>query len=326
MQQVKQGVILAAGKGTRLHPITATRTKAMAPVAGKPIVARVMETLIENGIGDFVLLISPDDQEITGYFQEQFGADLAIRFVVQPQRLGMANALGLAAPFIRGPFILSACDNLTPAAHIAELLDTHEKTQANATLSLMKIDIAKASSTGIIEWENGLIRRIVEKPKPEEAPSNISSLPLYVFSPKILAYLSAVKPSPRGEYELQDAIQMLIERDGQVTGVLTPSRVQLTNVADLLALNHHYLAIDPDAAVVLAPNIGAGTRLIPPVWIDNNVTIGPGCVIGPHVTLEQGCHIGANAQIEDALILRHTTIAAGRQIKHEVVSDAPKGN
>lgn len=321
MQQVKQGVILAAGKGTRLHPITATRTKAMAPVAGKPIVARVMETLIENGIRDFVLLISPDDQEITSYFQEELGNELAIRFVVQPQRLGMANALSLAAPFIRGPFILSACDNLTPVAHVAELLSNHENRQANATLSLMEIDIAKASSTGIIEWEHGLIRRIVEKPKPEDAPSNVSSLPLYVFSPKILDYLSAVKPSPRGEYELQDAIQMLIERAGQVTGVLTPSRVQLTNVADLLALNHHYLGIDPDAAAVLIQNIGEGTRLIPPVRIDNNVTIGPGCVIGPHVTLEQGCHIGANAQIEDALILRNTTIAAGRQIKHEVVSE-----
>ena len=324
MQPVKQGVILAAGKGTRLHPITATRTKAMAPVAGKPIVARVMETLLQNGIRDFILLISPEDQEITSYFREKFAAELTIQFVVQPQRLGMANALSLATPFIRGPFILSACDNLTPAAHVAELLSTHENMQANATLSLTAIDIAKASSTGIIEWQNNFIRRIIEKPKPEEAPSNISSLPLYVFSRKILDYLPAVKPSPRGEYELQDAIQMLIEHDGQVTGVLTRSRMQLTNFADLLALNRHYLAIDPDAAQVLTQNIGEGTRLVPPVRIDDKVAIGPGCVIGPNVSIEQGCEIGANAQIADALILRNTIVAAGRKIEHEVVSDDPK--
>jgi len=321
MQAVKQGVILAAGKGTRLHPITVTRTKAMAPVAGKPIVQRVMETLTQNGIRDFILLISPDDREITSYFQEKFAAELAIQFVVQPQRLGMANALGLAVPLIHGPFILSACDNLTPATHVAELLSTHENRQANATLSLMAIDIAKASSTGIIEWQNGLIRRIVEKPKPEEAPSNISSLPLYIFSRKILEYLPAVKPSPRGEYELQDAIQLLIEHDGQVTGVLTPSRLQLTNVADLLTLNQHYLKIDPAAAQILTQNIGEGTRLIPPVRIDDNVAIGSGCVIGPNVTIEEGCEIGANVQIADTVILRNTLIAARRQIVNEVVSD-----
>lgn len=321
MQVVNQGVILAAGKGTRLHPLTLTRTKAMAPVAGKPIVARVMETLMQNGIRDFILLISPDDQEIVAYFQEKFAADVKIQFVVQPQRLGMANALSLAAPYLHGPFIMSACDNLTPPQHVAELLTTFQSTQANATLSLMEIDIAKASSTGIIEWKNGLIQRIVEKPKPEEAPSNISSLPLYVFSPKLLAYLPAVKPSPRGEYELQDAIQMLIERDGCVNGVLTPSRVQLTNMPDLLALNQHYLEVDSVAAQVRTQLIGEGARFLAPVRIEADVVIGPGCVIGPRVYIEPGCTIGAGAHITEAVILRNTNIAPGQQIMNVVMSN-----
>ncbi|CAN5582798.1 hypothetical protein BH10CHL1_BH10CHL1_04940 [soil metagenome] len=319
MDQVKQGVILAAGKGTRLYPLTATRTKAMAPVAGKPIVARVLETLVQNGIQDFVLLISPDDQEIIPYFQENFAPSLTFQFVVQPERLGMANALSLAAPYLQGAFIMSACDNLVPAVHVAELLNTHESRQANATLSLMAIDIAKASSTGIIEWRDNLIQRIVEKPKPEVAPSNISSLPLYVFSPKILAHLPEVQLSARGEYELQDAIQLLIDRDGHVTGVLTPSRVQLTNISDLLALNQHYLALDPTAAQILSPNIDASTQLLPPVRIDANVTIGPNCVIGPNVYIEQGCQIGANVHIANALVLRHTVITPGSQIANQVV-------
>src|SRR5262249_55582086 len=157
------------------------------------------------------------------------------------QRLGMAKALSLAAPYLHGAFIMSACDNLTPLAHVAALLNTYQSTQANATLSLMEIDIARASSTGIIEWRNDFIQRIVEKPRPEDAPSNISSLPLYVFSPKILTYLPEVQPSPRGEYELQDAIQLLIDRAGCVNGVLTPGRIQLTDMADLRALNCHYL-------------------------------------------------------------------------------------
>jgi bifunctional UDP-N-acetylglucosamine pyrophosphorylase/glucosamine-1-phosphate N-acetyltransferase len=95
----------------------------------------------------------------------------------------MANALSLAAPYIHGPFIMSACDNLTPTEHVAELLKTHQAEAADATLSLMQIDLALAGRTGIVEWHNGQIRRIVEKPAPGEAPSNIASLPCTCSQP-----------------------------------------------------------------------------------------------------------------------------------------------
>lgn len=313
-----QGVILAAGKGKRLHPLTLQRTKAMAPVAGQPIVARVLEMLLANGIRNFIFLISPDDQEIVPYFQQQ-ALDAEIRFVTQHERLGMAHALRLAAPYIHGPFVMSACDNLTSAAHIAEMLTTYEQGNANAVLSLMAIDIAHAASTGIIEWHNGAIRRIVEKPKPAEAPSNISSLPLYLFSPHLLDYLPEIKLSARGEYELQDAIQLLIERRGQVTGVLTPSRVQLTTVADLLALNQHYLAHDPAQVTVHTSTIGADTTFVPPVRIEAGVTIGPNCVIGPNVYIEANCQIGAGVQIHNAILLRGAVIADQQYVAHDVI-------
>jgi bifunctional UDP-N-acetylglucosamine pyrophosphorylase/glucosamine-1-phosphate N-acetyltransferase len=184
----------------------------------------------------------------------------------------------------------------------------------------MEIDIALASRTGIIEWQDGQIRRIVEKPAPSEAPSNIASLPLYVFSPKVLDYLSEIKPSPRGEYELQDAIQMLIDRDGRVTGVLTPSRLQLTNAADLLALNRHYLTTGGDTPQLAPRSVGQHTHLITPLRIEEDTTIGPGCVIGPRVYIERNCRIGADVLIKDAVILRDTIIEDGRQIVGEVVS------
>ncbi len=315
-----QAVILAAGKGSRLNPITLNRTKAMVPILGKPIVERVMEGLVQNGIHDFILVVSREDGEVGRYFQEQSALEVNLQFVVQPERLGMANALSLAAPYIHGTFIMSACDNLTPAKHVAELLQTHHDQSANATLSLMEIDLALAGRTGIIEWHDGQIRRIVEKPAPGEAPSNIASLPLYVFSPKVLAYLPEVKPSPRGEYELQDAIQMLIDRDGRVTGVLTPSRLQLTNAGDLLALNRHYLTTGGDTPQLAPRSVGQHTHLITPLRIEEGTTIGPGCVIGPRVYIERNCRIGADVLIKDAVILRDTVIEDGRQIVGEVVS------
>ncbi|MBV7327048.1 NTP transferase domain-containing protein [Chloroflexi bacterium TSY] len=176
-----QVVILAAGKGTRLHPVTETRSKAMAPVAGKPMIGRVMDMFTTQEISNFIVIISPDDLEIRHYFAQQASAKGMIQFVEQTERLGMANALGLAADQIRGDFILSACDNLVPASHIHDLLTTFDKaklcqTNSRAVLSLMGIDRANVSSTGVVKLRDGAVWGIVEKPKPEEAPSNISSL------------------------------------------------------------------------------------------------------------------------------------------------------
>lgn len=307
-----QGVILAAGKGKRLHPITTRRTKAMAPVAGKPMVERVIDMLAANGVNQFIVLVSPEDGEITPHF-ERARPELPVRFIVQPERLGMAHALSLAAPYLTGDFVLSACDNLTPSRHVGELLVTHRSRNAQATLSLMPIDIAHASSTGIVDWQDGWVRRVVEKPRPEEAPSNISSLPLYAFTPRILEHLPAVQLSARGEYELQDAIQLLIEHDGGVTGVLTDHRIQLTNAADLLALNRYYLALNGEQEVVHTGQVGAGTCFIPPLRIEDDVVVGPNCVIGPHVYVEEGCRLGAGVRLENVVVLRDTAIADGER-------------
>lgn len=318
-----QGVILAAGKGKRLQPVTPARTKAMAPVAGKPIVARVFDLLVQTGVNEVILLVSPDDNAIVPYFERHTPPGVQVTFVVQQERLGMAHALGLVAPHLHGDFIMSACDNLVPPEHMAALIATHRREQANATLSLMEIDIAHAASTGIVEWEAGaegrLIRRIVEKPQPHEAPSNVSSLPLYVFSSTLLHYLPQVKPSARGEYELQDAIQLLINHSGRVTGVLTDVRWQLTNVNDLLELNRHYLAVEQAHGQVHVPPINHGVRLIPPVRIDADCVIDSSCIIGPHVYLEPGCRIGAGARVENAILLQNAVVEAGAVIAGAVV-------
>ena len=318
-----QGVILAAGKGKRLQPVTPARTKAMAPVVGKPIVARVLDLFVQNGIRDILLLISPDDEEIRPYFAQWLVAqtkdDVTINFVVQQERLGMAHALTLLAPHLHGDFIMSACDNLVPPEHVAALLHTFQAQQANAVLSLMAIDIAQSASTGIVAWDDGWISRIVEKPQPADAPSNIASLPLYVFAHILLAYLPKVQPSARGEDELQDAIQLLIADAGQVTGVLTPQRWQLTNVADLLELNRHFLVNEPVSAQILTSAISDQVQLLPPVRIDPGCVIGDHAVIGPYVYLEANCQIGAAAQLSNAIGLRGATVAGASTVRDTVI-------
>ena len=316
-----QGVILAAGKGSRLQPITLTRSKAMVPILGKPIVERVMEDLTANGVDDFILVVSPDDRYITRYFRRESDIEADVRFVYQPERLGMANALLCAAPLITGDFILSACDNLISAEHVGRMMAVWQTSpRPNAVLTLMPVEPERLGSVGIVEMDGPWITRIVEKPLPDEAPSNISSLPLYCFSPDILDYLPQVPRSPRGEYELQDAIQMLIQREGRVCGVTVEQRLTLTSPADLLALNRHYL-FNGDNRPQLAPyKVGPNTQLVTPLRIESGTVIGENCIIGPDVYIERDCRIGDGVTIRNAVVLRESIVPNGATIKDQVVS------
>ena len=207
-----QGIILAAGHGSRLQPITLTRSKAMVPILGKPIVERVMEHLLCNGVDDLILVVSPNDRHITRYFRRESRIEADVRFAYQPERLGMANALVGAAPLINDDFVLSACDNLISEEYVGQMLAAwNSEPRPNGILTLMPVEPERLGNVGIVELDGQWVRRIVEKPSPAEAPSNISSLPLYCFSRGFLDYLPRVPLSARGEYELQDAIQMLID-------------------------------------------------------------------------------------------------------------------
>jgi glucose-1-phosphate thymidylyltransferase len=315
-----QAVILAAGKGTRLHPITADRCKALAPIAGVPIIGRLVERIVENGVRDFVVVLRDGEHELQEYLEARFSEDLSFRYVVQKERLGMAHALGLAAPQIDGDFLLAACDNLVAASHFRTLLDAFEG-PANAVLTLMEVDESEVTSLGIVEWRDERVESIVEKPALSEAASNIASLPIYVFSSKLLEYLPEIEPSSRGEYELQDAIQSVIDRDGEVTGVFTETRDDLTTTDDCLLLNALYLRRELDGHCEAPEDLPASVRLIPPVRIDRGVKVGADSVVGPDVYLERGSEVGAGSRIENAVILRKSRISPGSHVEGRVVLD-----
>ena len=315
-----QGVILAAGRGKRLRPITLSRTKAMAPVLGKPIVERVMEDLAALGVDEFVVVAGPDDQKIAHHFERVSELQSRVRIVHQRERLGMAHALNCAAPLIDGDFILSACDNLVAVEQIERLMAAwRHSPRPNALLTLMPVQPEQVSKGAVVDMEGRWVTRIVEKPRPEEAISNIYSLPLYCFTPRILDYLSLVPRSPRGEYELQDAIQMLIEDEGRVSGVIIPGRLTLTEPQDLLTINLHYLESMMPPIHFAPRTLGQHTHLIPPLHLNGDTTIGRNCTIGPNVYVEQGCRIGRGVTLSNAVVLGGTVVPDGTTIRDQVV-------
>ena len=133
-----QAVILAAGRGTRLKPLTDFRSKAMVPILDKPIVARVLNSIYLNGIRKFIIVVSLVDSTIKNYFYDNLPKDAEIQFVLQEVQNGTAGALEIAAPLIKEDFLVSACDSLYPSHVIGELISLFEKTNSDAVMAVMK--------------------------------------------------------------------------------------------------------------------------------------------------------------------------------------------
>ena len=166
-------------------------------------------------------------------------------------------------------------------------------------------------------WEQ--ILRVVEKPSLAEAPSNLGSVPLYIFSPRLLEYLPKIKPSPRGELELQDAMHPLIAQNGKVHGLLLKDRIDLTLPEDLLRLNLHFLRREKTQARLPKNSKGMSTIFKDPVVVDPDVEIGNNCLIGPNVYLERGCSIGDEVRLMNSVVLRGVKVLPGTVIQDQVI-------
>jgi NDP-sugar pyrophosphorylase family protein len=210
---------------------------------------------------------------------------------------------------------------LVAPAHVGDLIRAWQADgPMDGLISLRRVDRSEISKVGIVALEGDRVLHIVEKPQPDEAPSNIASLPLYVFAPRILDYLPQIPLSPRGEYELQDAIQMLIDRQHTVRGLFTEGRLTLTGPEDLLAINRHYLIEGHDRPQLAPFTVGPNTHLITPLRIEADTIIGSDCVIGPRVYIERHCQIGHGVTIKDAVLLRDSIVDDHAMIIGEVIS------
>lgn len=314
-----QAVILAAGKGKRLHPISTNRTKAMAPIVGKPIVERVMEPLVKSGIRSFFIVISPDDAEIVQYFGRVSRIDAEVTLVSQPNPLGMGHALQQAAPLITEDFFLSACDNLVETVEIGHLLRIWNEQKPDALLTTIHVESKDITRMGILELDQDKVVRIVEKPALSEAPSNMGSVPLYIFSSTILDNLEKITLSPRGEYELQDAIQLLIDQGGVVRAMQLTGRSDLTHPEDLLKINQQYLTRNHQQKRLNWENSGTNNVYIPPIYIEDSVVIGSQCQIGPNVYIEHGSIIGDKVHLRNVVVLRNRKIPPNLIVENQLI-------
>ncbi|GAB4412217.1 MAG: glucose-1-phosphate thymidylyltransferase [Anaerolineae bacterium] len=313
---IQQAVILAAGRGTRLTPLTNDRPKSLLPILGKPILIHLIECLHQAGIGHFVIVAGHELSQVQAVASHALPPDLTVQWVVQPAPTGTVDALQRALPLLTGPFLLSAGDNLTSVEHVRTLIVRHQSAPNHiATLSLLRATPAEIRQSADVLVDGEEVLSIVEKPAQPQGQH--AAFMLYALSPDLARYLPAVQPTARGERELVSALQLALAAGCRIGSVLATWRLHLTRPADLLHLNSWYLR--QTGRVDVASDLPPSVRLIAPIRIDPGVCVGDHAVLGPYVYLEKGAQVGAQARLQHAVVLSGGDVPPSATLQYAVL-------
>ncbi|WP_251342958.1 UTP--glucose-1-phosphate uridylyltransferase AglF [Haloplanus halophilus] len=202
-----QAVVLAAGEGTRLRPLTEDKPKGMVDVAGKPILTHCFEQLVDLGAEELVVVVGYRKQDIISHYGDSFG-DVPITYTHQREQKGLAHALLTVEEHVDDDFMLMLGDNVF-RANLGDVVSRQREDRADAAFLVEEVPWEEASRYGVcVTNDYGEITEVVEKP--EDPPSNLVMTGFYTFTPAIFHACKLVQPSNRGEYEISEAIDLLI--------------------------------------------------------------------------------------------------------------------
>jgi len=321
-----KAVVLAAGEGVRLQPITATRPKHLIKIAGKPILEHCLDALKSCGLTEIVVVTHYMGDAIRQYFGdgEEFG--LKIAYVEQTEVLGTGNAVSTVEPYVDGDFVLVYGDLLFASDAAKRVLTLYETEKPAAVMAVVPVE--KPESYGIVELEGeSSVKRIIEKPAVGEVPSNLANAGIYVFSQEVFGKLRQIKASARGEWELTDALSLLIKDEkavlaaeiskGDWLDIGRPWDLIEANTWVLKRMEHKVCGTVEQGAHLLGPvtvaetaRIRSGAYIEGPTFIDEGADIGPNCFI-------RACtSIGKNARVGNACEIKNSIIMDGTHVGH----------
>ena len=313
-------VILAAGEGTRLRPLTSTRPKPMLPVGGKPILEWDLEALSGSGFGRAVLVVGYQKEVIQDYFGKKFGK-IKLEYVEQKEQLGTGHAVSMAEDKVGGEFLAMNGDLIISQDLVANFVKAHRKAKAQSSMCLAKV--ADPTHFGVVELKGSLVKKITEKPKKPE--SNLVNAGIYLFNNKIFSVLKNLKKSKRMEYELTDAIEKLIpegkvhafQAKGTWMDIGRPWDLLTANETVLKGMEHgisdeaeveQYAVIKGKARIGKGTVIRSGSYIEGPCVIGEDCTIGPNCYVRPCTSIGNSVHIGNAVEVKNSIIMSDTNI------------------
>jgi glucose-1-phosphate thymidylyltransferase len=327
-----KGIILHGGHGTRLRPLTHTGPKQLLPIANKPMSQYCIESLRDANITDIAIIIGGIGvNKVQEYYGngEKFG--VKITYILQDHPKGIAHAIHLCKDFIgEQKFVVFLGDNILKRS-ISDYANEFQKSNSSATILLCEVD--NPTQFGIADVKEGVIKKIMEKPK--DPPTNLAVTGIYFLTPTIFNIIDRLKPSWRGELEITDALQMLLEENHKITyhtvtdywkDTGTPHDIIHANEVILKDMKpYFYGKKDEDVIVEGNVMIGEGTiiksgaRIVGPVIIGKNCKIGSGAHIGPNTSVGDDSNL-VICNIEDSIIMVGCTIDCDIKIRKSIIS------
>jgi glucose-1-phosphate thymidylyltransferase len=305
MEELK-GLILSGGAGTRLRPITHTSAKQLVPVANRPVLFYGIEALVDAGVTEIGIVIAPETgDEIREAVGDGSAFGARVTYILQDRPAGLAHAVLTAEEFLAdGPFVMYLGDNLLRDG-IKGLVAAFREAEPDALILLTPV--ADPSSYGVAELDGERVVRLIEKPK--DPPSDLALVGVYLFGPLIFDAARQLEPSWRGELEITEAIDRLIDEGRDVRSEIVSGWWKDTGqLADMLEANRLVLE-------EIEPRIDgetSGSRVEGRVVVEAGAVVSGSTVRGPAV-------IGAGARIEDAYIGPYTSIGENVEVKRSEV-------
>jgi len=323
-----QAIILAAGEGKRMRPLTRTRPKVMLPVANRPILEHLLLELKAAGVYDVVLVVGYRDDVIRVYFGEGEGLGLRIRYVTQRRQLGTADALRSASHLLEDRFLLLNGDAIVGREELMRILQEDG-------MAIGVKEVENPEDFGVVRITDGRVREILEKP--EAPPTNLINAGIYSLTREILEFVEATPLSRRGEYEITDSIQMALDQGVEFKAVDISGWIDMGYPWDLLKANERILnqidggkiegevedgaVIKGDVIVGEGSVIRSGSYIIGPVIIGRECTIGPNCFIRPATSIGDRCHIGAAVEVKNSIIMSGTKLPHLNYVGDSVIGE-----
>ncbi len=321
-----QAVILAAGEGVRLLPITSTRPKHLIKVAGKPILERCLDSLKAIGVSEALIVTHYMGDAIRKYFGSGEAMGLKLEYVEQETALGTGNAVSTVESQIKGDFVLVYGDLMFDSTVTKRVLDLFRAEKPAAVMAVVPVE--KPESYGVVELENqNMIKRVVEKPPAGQAPSNLANAGVYAFSDQVFEMLKSVTASVRGEWELTDAISMLAEQGKRVLAaqISTDDWMDIGRPWDLLDANRWVLqemehsvkgTVEEGAHLVGPVTVAETARIRSGAYIEGPSFIDEGCDVGPNCYIRAFTSLGKNVRVGNACEVKNSIIMDGTHVGH----------
>lgn len=319
-----KAIILSAGEGSRMRPLTLTKPKTMLPVAGKPIIQYNIESLRDNGITDILLIVRYKEEIVRNYFGDGSDFGVNISYKTQKDFLGTANAISYGEDFIDDSIIVLNGDIILDDEIIHEIIKKYNYLSPDTLMLLTEVE--DPSAFGVVEIENGNIKNIVEKPKREEAPSNLVNAGIYIFNKDIFDKIRETEISERGEYEITDSVSLQIEDNKKVIGHKTSKDwIDVGRPWELIEVNEELIGklkteikgtVEAGAVIHGEIFLDEGSVIKAGVYIEGNVYIGKNCDIGPNSYIRGNTYFGDNVHVGNAVEIKNSIIMENTNVSH----------